>query len=285
MQMLRTSVIRTRAASRSTTSPSRTCRRASGRSHLFRLANLHNALVVGTSDLSELALGWCTYGVGDQMSHYAVNASVPKTLIQHLVRWLAASARTRRSRRRYSSRCSEPRSAPELIPGAAAGSRRRAPRAIVGPYELQDFNLYYISAASAFVRARLHFWRSTPGARVRAAHGRTSLRDLSAASTIARDQALARSLPAALLPDESNSSARALPNAPEGRLRRIALAAQRLARSERQRGDGVARGARLDPRPLSDDACAREPREAPAPAARRRRSRGPSPRRLSCTLR
>src|SRR4029450_2708494 len=60
-------------------------------SHLFRLANFHNAMVVGTGDLSELALGWCTYGVGDQMSHYTVNASVPKTLIQHLMRWVAES--------------------------------------------------------------------------------------------------------------------------------------------------------------------------------------------------
>ena len=62
-----------------------------GRAHqpLFRLANLHDALVVGTGDLSELALGWCTYGVGDHMSHYAVNASVPKTLIQHVIRWVA----------------------------------------------------------------------------------------------------------------------------------------------------------------------------------------------------
>ena len=60
-------------------------------SHLFRLANLHRGLVVGTGDLSELALGWCTYGVGDHMSHYGVNASVPKTLIQHLVRWVAGT--------------------------------------------------------------------------------------------------------------------------------------------------------------------------------------------------
>ena len=60
-------------------------------SHLFRIANLRNALVVGTGDLSELALGWCTYGVGDHMSHYNVNASVPKTLIQHLIRWVARS--------------------------------------------------------------------------------------------------------------------------------------------------------------------------------------------------
>ena len=56
---------------------------------LFRLANLHDGIVLGTGDLSELALGWCTYGVGDQMSHYGVNGSVPKTLIQYLVRWVA----------------------------------------------------------------------------------------------------------------------------------------------------------------------------------------------------
>ena len=58
-------------------------------SHLFRLANVHNAPVVGTSDLSELALGWCTYGVGDHMAHYHVNASVPKSLIQYLIRYVA----------------------------------------------------------------------------------------------------------------------------------------------------------------------------------------------------
>ncbi|HNO75149.1 hypothetical protein [Nitrosomonas mobilis] len=57
--------------------------------HLCRLVNYHHALVLSTGDLSELALGWCTYGVGDQMSHYAINASVPKTLIQFLIRWVA----------------------------------------------------------------------------------------------------------------------------------------------------------------------------------------------------
>jgi NAD+ synthase (glutamine-hydrolysing) len=55
------------------------------------LANFHNGIVLGTGDLSELALGWCTYGVGDHMSHYNVNASVPKTLIQHLLRWVIGS--------------------------------------------------------------------------------------------------------------------------------------------------------------------------------------------------
>ena len=64
-------------------------------SHLFRLANLHDALVLGTGDLSELALGFTTYGVGDHMSHYNVNASVPKTLIRHLIRWLIATRAVR----------------------------------------------------------------------------------------------------------------------------------------------------------------------------------------------
>src|ERR1700709_1153446 len=59
--------------------------------YLFRLANQHDGIVIGTGDLSELALGWCAYGVGDQMSHYNVNAGVPKTLIQHLIRWIISS--------------------------------------------------------------------------------------------------------------------------------------------------------------------------------------------------
>ena len=73
--------------------------------YLFRLANHHNGLVIGTGDLSELALGWCTYGVGDQMSHYNVNAGVPKTLIQHLIRWVISSRPVRgRTCRRRSTR-------------------------------------------------------------------------------------------------------------------------------------------------------------------------------------
>ena len=68
--------------------------------YLFRLANQRGGIVLGTGDLSELALGWCTYGVGDQMSHYAVNAGVPKTLIQHLIRWVIAHGPVRRRRRR-----------------------------------------------------------------------------------------------------------------------------------------------------------------------------------------
>ncbi|MGM9481275.1 NAD(+) synthase [Roseateles sp. NT4] len=108
-------------------------------SHLFRLANLSGGLVLGTGDLSELALGWCTYGVGDHMSHYNVNASVPKTLIQHLVRWVAetgqlgAGTDTQVLLDILGTEIS-----PELVPGGLQSTE-----ATVGAYALQDFNLFY----------------------------------------------------------------------------------------------------------------------------------------------
>jgi NAD+ synthase (glutamine-hydrolysing) len=105
-------------------------------SHLFRLANLHGGFVVGTGDLSELALGWATYGVGDHMSHYNVNASVPKTLIQHLIAWVAASSEFDEDVRKALHRVLDTEISPELVPG------RQSTEAAVGPYELQDFNLY-----------------------------------------------------------------------------------------------------------------------------------------------
>jgi NAD+ synthase (glutamine-hydrolysing) len=107
-------------------------------SHLFRLANLRGGFVVGTGDLSELALGWCTYGVGDHMSHYNVNASVPKTLIQYLVGWVAESDEFGADVKRALRRVLDTEISPELIPG------KQSTEAIIGPYELQDFNLYYI---------------------------------------------------------------------------------------------------------------------------------------------
>ncbi|WP_442753341.1 NAD(+) synthase [Methylocystis sp. JAN1] len=106
---------------------------------LFRLANLHNAIVIGTGDLSELALGWCTYGVGDQMAHYNVNASVPKTLIQHLIRWCARDARFGSGTVSVLRDILATEISPELVPGDAA----QRTEAFVGPYALQDFNLYY----------------------------------------------------------------------------------------------------------------------------------------------
>ncbi|HJU99624.1 MAG TPA: NAD(+) synthase [Burkholderiaceae bacterium] len=112
--------------------------------HLFRLANHHNALVVGTGDLSELALGWCTYGVGDHMSHYNVNASVPKTLISYLVRWVAESGLIGRSDAQVLLDILGTEISPELVPGTADGQPEQRTESTIGPYELQDFNLYYV---------------------------------------------------------------------------------------------------------------------------------------------
>ncbi|WP_354676870.1 NAD(+) synthase [Cupriavidus plantarum] len=116
--------------------------------HLFRLANHHGGIVIGTGDLSELALGWCTYGVGDHMSHYSVNASVPKTLISHLVRWVADTGQVVEEGKEVLLAVLDTDISPELVPaGAEQGATDKAPgqktEQIIGPYELQDFNLYY----------------------------------------------------------------------------------------------------------------------------------------------
>jgi NAD+ synthase (glutamine-hydrolysing) len=110
---------------------------------LFRLANKEGGLVVGTGDLSELALGWATYGVGDHMSHYAVNASVPKTLIQHLIRWVAAKDLFGKQASEILLRVLAQDITPELVPAQNGQVQRTEDK--VGPYELQDFNLYYIT--------------------------------------------------------------------------------------------------------------------------------------------
>jgi NAD+ synthase (glutamine-hydrolysing) len=116
-------------------------------SHLFRLANFHNAIVLGTGDLSELALGWMTYGVGDHMSHYNVNVSVPKTLIQHLIGWVIASGQFDRDVNETLQSILDTEISPELVPHKTGDSSKPAQRTAdtVGPYELQDFNLYYIT--------------------------------------------------------------------------------------------------------------------------------------------
>ena len=113
-------------------------------SHLFRLANLHQGLVLGTGDLSELALGWCTYGVGDHMSHYSINASVPKTLIQFLIRWAADTNQLGEEASRVLRSILDTEFSPELIPGDPNGEQpAQRTEDVIGPYELQDFNLYY----------------------------------------------------------------------------------------------------------------------------------------------
>ena len=113
-------------------------------SHLFRLANFHHGIVVGTGDLSELALGWCTYGVGDHMSHYNVNASVPKTLIKHLVRWVAETKQVGEQGSTVLIDILSTEISPELVPGIDAKQPGQSTEATIGPYELQDFNLFHV---------------------------------------------------------------------------------------------------------------------------------------------
>jgi NAD+ synthase (glutamine-hydrolysing) len=117
-------------------------------SHLFRLANHNHAIVIGTGDLSELALGWCTYGVGDHMSHYNVNASVPKTLISHLVRWVADTKQIGEEGADVLIKVLETDISPELVPAKSEvegepSKPNQVTEDFIGPYELQDFNLYY----------------------------------------------------------------------------------------------------------------------------------------------
>jgi NAD+ synthase (glutamine-hydrolysing) len=130
--------------------------------YLFRLANQHDAMVIGTGDLSELGLGWCTYGVGDQMSHYNVNSGVPKTLIQHLIRWVISSRQFDPSVARVLDAILATEISPELVP-VEAGEKPQSTEAKVGPYELQDFNLYYTLRygfrPSKIAFMALHAWR------------------------------------------------------------------------------------------------------------------------------
>ena len=111
--------------------------------YLFRLANHNHALVCGTGDLSELGLGWCTYGVGDHMSHYNVNASVAKTLIQHLIRFVAASDEVDEETSKTLFMILETEISPELVPPNTG--EMQSTEKTIGPYELQDFNLYYVT--------------------------------------------------------------------------------------------------------------------------------------------
>jgi NAD+ synthase (glutamine-hydrolysing) len=133
-------------------------------SHLFRLANFHEALVLGTGDLSELALGWATYGVGDHMSHYNVNGSVPKTLIQHLIRWVIDSQQFDAPTGAILQSILDTEISPELVPHAEGKTERPAQstQERIGPYELQDFNTYYITRfgfrPSKVAFLALHAW-------------------------------------------------------------------------------------------------------------------------------
>ena len=111
--------------------------------YLFRIANQRGGIVLGTGDLSELALGWSTYGVGDQMSHYNVNSGVPKTLIQHLIRWVISSGQFDREVCEVLQSVLDTEITPELVP-SGEDEEIQSSEAKVGPYSLQDFSLFHV---------------------------------------------------------------------------------------------------------------------------------------------
>ncbi|SDC24447.1 NAD+ synthase (glutamine-hydrolysing) [Sphingomonas sp. YR710] len=112
--------------------------------YLFRLANQKRGIVVGTGDLSELALGWCTYGVGDQMSHYAVNCGVPKTLIQFLIRWSVRTSQFNAETDAVLTGILGAEISPELVPAGDDG-KIQSTESKIGPYELCDFFLHHVA--------------------------------------------------------------------------------------------------------------------------------------------
>ena len=209
-------------------------------SHLFRLANFNDALVVGTGDLSELALGWSTYGVGDHMSHYNVNASVPKTLIKHLVRWVAESDDRLVADAQVLLDILDTEISPELVPGDAAGQPGQSTESQIGPYDLHDFFLYYIlrfgfapSKVAYLAHAAWH--DAAAGAWPEGAHVARQAYDL------AHHQAPPAQLRLALLQDQP-VQAQLRAECAQGGLGRFAVAARRLARAQRRRGRRVAGG-------------------------------------------
>jgi NAD+ synthase (glutamine-hydrolysing) len=111
--------------------------------YLFRLANHNGGFVIGTGDLSELALGWSTYGVGDHMSHYGVNAGVPKTLIQYLIRWAVQTNQFNEATDEVLEAILATRISPELVPADEEGEMQSTEDRI-GPYELHDFFLFHV---------------------------------------------------------------------------------------------------------------------------------------------
>ena len=185
-------------------------------SHLFRLANHHGGLVVGTGDLSELALGWCTYGVGDHMSHYAVNASVPKTLIQHVIRWVAE---TRSSSATAAQRCAprgprhrdQPRARSAVGRGAEPAPEHRGDHRALRAAGLQS--LLHAPLRLPAVQGCLP--RLLRLARLRArAPGPTCPLDQRRQYDIGRDQGCAAHLPRSLLPP-SQYKRSCIPNGPK----------------------------------------------------------------------
>ncbi len=200
--------------------------------YLFRLAGQHNGFVVGTGDLSELALGWCTYGVGDQMSHYAVNAGVPKTLIQYLIRWVTRTNQFEPATDTVLEAVLGQEISPELVPVGEDGEIQSTQQKI-GPYELNDFFLHHtmrfgqLPSKVAFLA--WHAWRDRK-------HGAVAGRVSRGGEERIRSRhhpQMARKFPVPLLRTQPVQAQRD-PQRSEGFERRCAQPARRLARAERR---------------------------------------------------
>ena len=213
--------------------------------YLFRAANQRGGIVLGTGDLSELALGWCTYGVGDQMSHYGVNSGVPKTLMQHLIRWVVSSGQfdDTNSGGEVNGTLTEildQEISPELVP-AKEGEKIQSTEDSVGPYALQDFTLYHVLRRgyrpSKIAFLALHAWSDAEAGDWPAGYPESRR----TAYDLAHHPALDGGLRAALLQQPVQALRAA--QRPEGRCGRLALAARRLADAVRRHRSRVARGA------------------------------------------
>ncbi len=203
--------------------------------YLFRIANQRGGIVLGTGDLSELALGWATYGVGDQMSHYNVNAGVPKTLIQHLIRWVVSSHQFEDTVDEVLTAILETEISPELVPGEELQSTESQ----IGPYALHDFTLFHVLrfgfrptkigflAWHAWSDRERHEWPPNFPEAKRTAYDEAEIREWLERVL----QALLR-----LRPVQALGAA----ERPQGLARRLALAARRLACPVRLDGSGLA---------------------------------------------
>jgi NAD+ synthetase len=214
-------------------------------SHLFRLANLHNGLVLGTSDLSELALGWCTYGVGDHMSHYSINASVPKTLIQFLIRWVADTNQLGAATSGVLRSILATDFSPELIPVIRREiSRRKGPRmsSVRTSFRISRF---IILCDSVIYLRRSHFWLIAPGVIAASGCGLIFPRNSESNTPSPRSSTGCPALPGVFFQTSQFKTHLRAELAQSG-FGRIAITARRLSRTERQRSDGLAgRDARI----------------------------------------
>ena len=207
--------------------------------YLFRIANQRGGIVLGTGDLSELALGWSTYGVGDQMSHYNVNGGIPKTFIQHLIRWVISTDQFDDDVEATLGRILDTEISPELVPGDELQSTESK----VGPYALQDFALFHVLR---------YGFRPGPDRVPRLAcvarrGGRSLAAELpgrrSASRTTCPRSGVARGVLPPLLRVRAVQAVRDAER-PEGAGRRLAVAARRLACPLRRLRDRLARRSR-----------------------------------------